>query len=392
MLIQKGVIYIVLLQLVLITILYINLKSYHHNRHKAVFHSSKTMTSSRINISQNQNQPNKGTNTTETRPKRASFNDSSTSSVLDTFLPMDIGVRNFSNFKYDLDINIPDVVQKRLRGEYVGIQTYNNFRNYIYTPNPCNNQYDLLIMIKSKYNHFEQRRVIRATWGNTNIVYQDSLTICTVFVLGCSSKSHYRFSSERHSYHDILLIDMIDSYYNNTLKTISSTRWASNNSVSNFVLFVDDDYFVNIENMLKLVLLLKQRHHTKSIFIGKKNTRNGPARNRKSKWYISLKQYQYDRYPPWISGGSFLISVDLIRKLKIAMEYTKLFIFDDIYLAIVAYRLKVMPRNHNGFRTRKVKCEDKLFRNILTTHRYFPKDIWLCWHARNNATNVYSKL
>ena len=43
----------------------------------------------------------------------------------------------------------------------------------------------------------------------------------------------------------------IDEYFNNTLKTINGMRWCKENCIrSKFFLFVDDDFYVSVKNIL----------------------------------------------------------------------------------------------------------------------------------------------
>jgi hypothetical protein len=53
---------------------------------------------------------------------------------------------------------------------------------------------------------------------------------------------------------DVIQFSFLDTYRNNTHKTIMSYDWVvSNCSSSTFVLFVDDDFYVNIPNILQFV-------------------------------------------------------------------------------------------------------------------------------------------
>ena len=46
-------------------------------------------------------------------------------------------------------------------------------------------------------------------------------------------------------------LNFIDSYFNNTIKTVSGLRWCKENCIrSKFYLFVDDDFYVSVKNIL----------------------------------------------------------------------------------------------------------------------------------------------
>ena len=48
--------------------------------------------------------------------------------------------------------------------------------------------------------------------------------------------------------------DFIDSYYNNTIKTMMGLRWASEQCpAAKFYLYVDDDYYISTRNVLRFL-------------------------------------------------------------------------------------------------------------------------------------------
>ncbi len=55
------------------------------------------------------------------------------------------------------------------------------------------------------------------------------------------------------------------------------------------------------------------------------------------RWYISINDYPYDPYPPYVTAGCFLMTRSIAR----------LFRFDDIYMGLLAYSMsiKLIPNN-----------------------------------------------
>lgn len=110
-------------------------------------------------------------------------------------------------------------------------QTKLDFK-FIYNPKyTCANERApfLMIIIKSKLNHFANRKVLRQTWAQ----HDDHGLIRRVFSLGIpkpSNKSNKyineKLESENAMFGDLVQQNFYDDYYNNTLKTMMSMQWA----------------------------------------------------------------------------------------------------------------------------------------------------------------------
>ncbi|CAG0912823.1 unnamed protein product [Notodromas monacha] len=111
----------------------------------------------------------------------------------------------------------------------------------------------LLIVIKSASEHSDRREVIRRTWGFEKRF--SDVEIRTIFAVGSSSNIYVRnaVDKEADEFRDLLYADFVDTYYNNTLKTLTGIRWAANACPSEYVLFVDDDYYVSVKNLLSFL-------------------------------------------------------------------------------------------------------------------------------------------
>ena len=73
-----------------------------------------------------------------------------------------------------------------------------------------------------------------------------------VFALGYSKLYEEIAREEYINNEDVIQFSFLDTYRNNTHKTIMSYDWVvSNCSSSTFVMFVDDDVYVNIPNILQ---------------------------------------------------------------------------------------------------------------------------------------------
>lgn len=164
-----------------------------------------------------------------------------------------------------------------------------------------------------------------------------------------------------------LQFNFIDEYFNNTIKTINGLRWCKEHCKrSKYYLFVDDDFYVSIKNILAFLrnplaypeyleeykeelrkLNQRKLQDTKvngSVEMVTRNLLNlnmelppdaklfagflfnsAPHRHKSSKWFVSLEEYKYDMWPPYVTAGAFLLSREALQEMYCASLYTKLF-------------------------------------------------------------------
>lgn len=117
----------------------------------------------------------------------------------------------------------------------------------------------IVFIIKSAMGHSDRRDAIRKSWGFEKR-FSDVL-IRTIFTLGIADRNmktqndlQASIDKESQQYNDIVQSDFIDSYYNNTIKTMMGMRWAIEYCPrSRFFMFVDDDYYVSTKNVLRFL-------------------------------------------------------------------------------------------------------------------------------------------
>lgn len=103
---------------------------------------------------------------------------------------------------------------------------------YVYNPErACLKRHPyLMIVIKSRVDHFVNREILRRTWAQ-----QDEYGLVRrVFTLGLPKPStehremiEAKLRAENMTFGDLVLQDFYDDYYNNTLKTMMGIQWAS---------------------------------------------------------------------------------------------------------------------------------------------------------------------
>ncbi len=124
------------------------------------------------------------------------------------------------------------------------------------------------------------------------------------------------------------------------------------NNIRKYVLFIDDDYYLNLNSLLNYLNKVDQdpdmtSYERRTFLTGYVYEGSRPRRFLNDRWYISLDDYPYDRYPPYVTAGCFLMTRSNARLFNLASKYIHLFRFDDIYLGILAYAMsiKLIPNN-----------------------------------------------
>ncbi|XP_052063743.1 beta-1,3-galactosyltransferase brn-like [Mytilus californianus] len=202
---------------------------------------------------------------------------------------------------------------------------------------------ELLILVKSDVTHFSYRMGIRSTWGNFSI---NSFKL--VFLLGYSSTIEALVQSENDKYHDLVQENFVDAYRNNTIKTIMAFNWAVRTCPgTKYVLFVDDDYFVNVNSVTEF---LKVNATLESdLFVGFRVDNARVFRYIESQWYMTKPEYPFLHYPPYISGGAMLLSMKTAMILQNSLAYVRYLYVDDVYIGIVAYLLNINLTHSDRF-------------------------------------------
>ncbi|OON15843.1 N-acetyllactosaminide 3-alpha-galactosyltransferase, partial [Opisthorchis viverrini] len=177
---------------------------------------------------------------------------------------------------------------------------WQDYELLINQPKVCSNReaalVDLLMLIKSAHNHEAERNTIRSLWANNSC--WDGRTVRHVFLLGSTDNVTWtkRIAREARRFADVIQQDFHDDYYNNTLKVLFGLQWAlSFCPEAQWILFVDDDVFVNPRNVLALLKSLDFRFY-RSLLFGNQRT-FPPVTREKSKWAIDEDIYPHDYYP-----------------------------------------------------------------------------------------------
>uniref|UniRef100_A0A6V7L7I4 Hexosyltransferase n=1 Tax=Bracon brevicornis TaxID=1563983 RepID=A0A6V7L7I4_9HYME len=165
------------------------------------------------------------------------------------------------HFSYPYDGDIQPFIEALKRKKKPEMEPINDY-NYSYIHDGKDYCVDndfkthrLVFLIKSAAPNFERRSAIRSTWGFQKRFFD--VPTKTIFMLGVHENDHdlqERINEEAGAYNDILQANFIDSYYNNTIKTMMGFKWAYYHCRNaKFYMFVDDDMYVSVKNMLRFI-------------------------------------------------------------------------------------------------------------------------------------------
>ncbi|XP_054157984.1 beta-1,3-galactosyltransferase brn-like [Oppia nitens] len=263
----------------------------------------------------------------------------------------------------------------------------------------------LLIVVKSSLTHFKARDVIRKSWGFEKRF--SDVTIKTVFILGnCVDRRDVyncqdSIDEEMDANKDIVQADFVDSYYNNTIKTMMAFKWSVHYcSSAQFILFVDDDYYVSVKNLLKYIRnplntwptidtnsinIVPNTPFDGRLYTGYVFTTSSPMRHKTSKWFVSLEDYPYSRYPPYVTAGAYVLSNASLIEMYYASLYTKHFPFDDIYVGILAKKLSITAIHNENFHFWPFGYSVDTYNDVIAAHGFSdPNQLIRVWNQQKS--------
>uniref|UniRef100_T1JDR6 Hexosyltransferase n=1 Tax=Strigamia maritima TaxID=126957 RepID=T1JDR6_STRMM len=317
----------------------------------------------------------------------------------------------FSEFTYPLEGDIPKCVSQLRSGQNPDIKplTTANYSFIRFNKTKCldssmtkKKKINLLILVKSALHHRGNRGAIRRSWGQETAIANVEIRI--LFLLGISaSHNDHKFddliTNEHEKYGDILQSDFVDAYFNNTIKTMQGIRWVIENcDNAEFILFSDDDMYVSIKNLLKFIrnpfYYPKEIEDSSKLNVVPKALYAGsvflvsPVRTQFSKWYISVDEYPFSHYPPFVNAGSFVLSYEALVQLFYGSMFTKYFRFDDVFLGLIAKKMKIDPIHSDYFYNWKKAYSKIGYKDIIAVHGYDnPISLTRIWNEQDNKRN-----
>lgn len=223
-----------------------------------------------------------------------------------------------------------------------------------YNKNGSNHHF-LLILIHSAPTNVKKRLAIRYSWGmagNTksqlhalhNRHGNKRLPFRYFFVIGKPRENRISnmIKKELEEFDDVIYLDVPDNYRNLTLKTILSFNWVNEHCKGDFILKTDDDCFVNVNNILKF-LTYENKQSLQNLYTGRVQWVMPAIRDKASKFYIPKNIYAPLLLPPYVSGGGYLFSGNLLDKLLKVNTKFKTLPNEDAHVGLLMKNMGVKP-------------------------------------------------
>ena len=140
-------------------------------------------------------------------------------------------------------------------GSNLNVSSYTNvIPQFLTLPQQKSNQTNTLILVTSAPENREARFKIRKTWAEQKSLEKHKIEVN--FVIGVTKEDQIDISDEIKVFSDILIVNVIDSYMNLTLKSVFILKYLSDiNGLSDnlkTVMKTDDDCYVNIQALAHL--------------------------------------------------------------------------------------------------------------------------------------------
>ncbi|XP_074653152.1 beta-1,3-galactosyltransferase 1-like [Tubulanus polymorphus] len=243
----------------------------------------------------------------------------------------------------------------------------------------CRGNPKTIVIVISSTDNYRQRRVIRSTWAS-----KPTSDIRFAFLLGLSADRLWdRFISlEMDTHGDVILFNMIDTYYGLTLKTGALVKWVRDNCRrAKNVIKIDDDMYLDAG---QLTSALDAHAHRKTYFMCRVFKTPPVDRDRKSKYYVSKDVWPAPNFPTHCSGPGYAFTANLVPVMWRTALRMKLFNNEDVWwTGIVAGRIRGVKhiKDKRIYLTPRLKnwCETKPF---VVAHGLSPENLLAIWRDK----------
>ena len=239
----------------------------------------------------------------------------------------------------------------------------------------------LVMLVCSKHENFPHRRAIRDTWGS---IRQYQKRIKLVFLIGQHADQYWNrnIHKEARTFNDILHMNVRESYQNLTLKVLSGMEWAVRYcNRTRYILKSDEDMIINVPFLMEVLVGTPMANAIR----GSVNT-NAPVM-RSSKWGVPYHVYPYTTYPPYMSGNSYVVSMDAVRKLVRGFRFVPMVNIEDAYITGILARITgVAHRVDDRFTywgSPIINACDIVNNKMITGTHMTPKLLYSMWKAIN---------
>ena len=207
----------------------------------------------------------------------------------------------------------------------------------------------VIVLVTSHIGHKNRRDSIRMNWKDSSKFakklqrnYNDKATYKVYFMTSYLQSEIERARTESNLHKDMLIMNRTEDYWDLSRKFMFGFLWSLENCKFDYLLKTDDDVFVNIPNLFKLIhkdpFVLK---HKDRLYAGNMYVNFGPHRNHTSKWFVSKEEWAPEKYPPFAPGMAIILSRLVIEKMVPYFDWVKPFKLEDVYVGMLVNKANV---------------------------------------------------
>lgn len=94
-------------------------------------------------------------------------------------------------------------------------------------------------------------------------------------------------------------------------------------------------------------------------------------------------------WPPYVTAGAYILSREALLDMYYASFYTKHFRFDDIYVGLLAYKVKIEPIHSDEFYFIKKPYNKVIYKYTVASHGYDnPEELLRVWTEQRSLGNA----
>ena len=176
--------------------------------------------------------------------------------------------------------------------------------------------YHLYILIVSAPSNYAQRRAIRNTWGNTVQSYNFMKYTFVVGNIGVSQSDMIAIQKERDNFGDIIVLDGVEEVYTKlSRKVLKAFTWASKHIDAVYYLKTDDDSYVVIDNLYKV--LTEEKLSSNRLLLG--NIYKQAEVHKLGKW-AEFGWFLCRVYLSFPTGVGYILTQDVVQYLEVNSE------------------------------------------------------------------------
>lgn len=198
--------------------------------------------------------------------------------------------------------------------------------------------------------HDSQRAAHRLALSEDKLKSMNFLRVFLLADIPSTEKfiSQKQIESEQLRYNDLLQGNFLEAYRNLTYKHVMGLKWASENcEKAQYIIKMDDDTVFDIYSIQNYLINLRY-DPSQYLLAGYVLYKKKVIRIKPSKWYVSTKEYELDRFPTYLSGWLYITNRKTAHELVVESESTKFFWIDDTYVSgILANHLGIRHINLN---------------------------------------------